>query len=95
MYFASQDSVLYCAGNNIVFFWQIAKLLQGTHKPIYDKTNDCGDYVVVTNAKDIVFTGNKWTQKLYRWHTGKNILQFALFNLFRIDIKEALSHQVY
>ena len=31
---------------------------------------DCGDYVVVINAKDIAVTGKKWDQKLYRHHTG-------------------------
>lgn len=31
---------------------------------------DCGDYVVVVNAKHVHFTGKKWTQKYYKWHTG-------------------------
>jgi len=31
---------------------------------------DGGDYVVVTNAEKVIFTGDKWKQKLYRWHTG-------------------------
>lgn len=31
---------------------------------------DCGDYVVVINAKHVKFTGQKWTQKYYKWHTG-------------------------
>jgi len=26
--------------------------------------------VVVTNAEKVVFSGEKWQQKLYRWHTG-------------------------
>jgi ribosomal protein L13 len=26
--------------------------------------------VVVTNAEKIVFTGRKWDQKVYYWHTG-------------------------
>jgi large subunit ribosomal protein L13 len=25
---------------------------------------------VVTNVDKVVFTGEKWRQKLYRWHTG-------------------------
>ena len=29
-----------------------------------------GDHVVVFNTKDVVFTGKKWDQKLYRRHTG-------------------------
>ncbi|KAF7728615.1 54S ribosomal protein L23, mitochondrial [Apophysomyces ossiformis] len=48
----------------------IATTLMGKHKPIYDPASDCGDYVVVINAKDIVVTGRKGQQKLYRHHTG-------------------------
>jgi len=49
---------------------QIAKLLIGKHKPIYDPSVDCGDNVVITNAKEVTFTRNNWNRKLYRWHTG-------------------------
>ncbi|KAL6079660.1 50S ribosomal protein L13 [Balamuthia mandrillaris] len=49
---------------------QIARLLQGKHKPIYSPTVDNGDYVVVKNVEKLKFTGEKWEQKLYRWHTG-------------------------
>ncbi|CAH0477305.1 unnamed protein product [Peronospora belbahrii] len=49
---------------------QLAPILRGKHKPTYAPNVDCGDYVVVINAKDIVLTGNKWNKKLYRWHTG-------------------------
>ncbi|KUF95326.1 Tubulin alpha chain [Phytophthora nicotianae] len=49
---------------------QLAPILRGKHKPTYAPNVDCGDYVVVINAKDIVLTGNKWNNKLYRWHTG-------------------------
>ncbi|KAI7897503.1 50S ribosomal protein L13 [Cokeromyces recurvatus] len=47
----------------------IATTLMGKHKPIYDPAADCGDYVVVINAKDILVTGKKVEQKLYRHHT--------------------------
>jgi len=49
---------------------QISKLLMGKHKPLYTPSVDCGDFVVVTNAKDVALTGTKRTTKLYRWHTG-------------------------
>lgn len=49
---------------------QVAKLLQGKHKPSYVPHVDCGDYVVITNASKVKFTGRKLKQKLYRWHTG-------------------------
>ncbi|KAI8325263.1 50S ribosomal protein L13 [Martensiomyces pterosporus] len=48
---------------------QIAQTLMGKHKPIYDPASDCGDYVVVINAKHIEVTGRKRQQKLYRHHT--------------------------
>ena len=49
---------------------EVAKILRGKHKPFYTPHVDTGDYVVVINADKVVFTGNKWAQKLYRWHTG-------------------------
>lgn len=42
----------------------------GKHKPTYVPHVDSGDYVVVINAKEAVFTGNKMRDKLYKWHTG-------------------------
>ncbi|SOV08324.1 probable MRPL23 - mitochondrial ribosomal protein, large subunit [Ustilago sp. UG-2017a] len=47
----------------------IAKLLMGKHKPIYDQSKDLGDYVVVTDAKQVVVTGRKADQRVYRHHT--------------------------
>lgn len=49
---------------------QIVKILRGKHKPTYSPNYDCGDYVVVINAKDVHFTGKKVNDKLYTWHTG-------------------------
>jgi large subunit ribosomal protein L13 len=49
---------------------EISKLLVGKHKPIYTPGKDCGDMVVVVNAREVVLTGKKWDQKLYRSHTG-------------------------
>lgn len=49
---------------------QIATLLTGKHKPTYVPRLDGGDHVVVVNATEVVFTGRKWDQKLYRHHTG-------------------------
>lgn len=48
---------------------QIAIVLMGKHKPIYTKGNDCGDYVVVTNCKDMhIF--HKPEKKFYYKHTN-------------------------
>ena len=49
---------------------QVASVLRGKHKPYYTPYTDCGDYVVVVNAKDVKLTGNKLDQKTYFHHTG-------------------------
>lgn len=48
----------------------IAKLLMGKSKAYFVRNLDCGDYVVVTNAKLIKVTGNKEDQKNYYRHSG-------------------------
>lgn len=49
---------------------EIAKRLQGKHKPTYARHMDMGDYIVVINAKDVAVTGNKMKDKMYYRHTG-------------------------
>ncbi len=49
---------------------EIASILMGKNKPTYTPHVDCGDFVVVTNAREIQVTGEKRAQKLYRYHTG-------------------------
>jgi len=49
---------------------EIAKVLRGKHRPTYTPHVDTGDFVIVINADKVVLTGNKWEQKVYRWHTG-------------------------
>ncbi len=48
----------------------IAMRLRGKHKPGFTPHMDDGDNVVVVNADKVVFTGRKWSQKRYYWHTG-------------------------
>ncbi|MBQ3325906.1 50S ribosomal protein L13 [Candidatus Saccharibacteria bacterium] len=48
----------------------IADKLMGKSKVTYTPHTDNGDYVVVINAKDIVVTGNKMTNKSYYRHSG-------------------------
>lgn len=48
----------------------IAQLLMGKAKPYFVRNLDCGDYVVVINAKRIAVTGKKEAQKKYRRHSG-------------------------
>ncbi len=48
----------------------IASLLRGKHKATFTPHMDCGDHVVVINAKKIKLTGNKSKKKVYHKHTG-------------------------
>ena len=49
---------------------EAARVLMGKNKPSYTPFIDVGDHVVVINAEKVVFTGNKWQDKVYRHHTG-------------------------
>ncbi len=48
----------------------IAKLLMGKSKPYFVRNLDCGDYVVVINAKEVLLTGNKEKLKKYYNYSG-------------------------
>ena len=47
-----------------------AAILTGKTKPIYTPFLDTGDHVVVVNADQVVLTGRKEENKLYRTHSG-------------------------
>lgn len=49
---------------------QIATLLTGKGKPMFTHHIDCGDYVVVINAKNVQVTGDKLDRKIYYKHSG-------------------------
>lgn len=49
---------------------EIAKILRGKHKPAFTPHMDCGDNVIVVNAKKVRLTGKKLTDKVYYRHTG-------------------------
>ena len=48
----------------------IARVLRGKHKPQFTPNDDVGDFVVVTNAARITFTGKKSSDKVYYSHSG-------------------------
>ena len=48
----------------------IADKLMGKSKVTYTPHIDNGDYVIVTNAKNLVVTGDKMLQKKYYRHSG-------------------------
>ena len=49
---------------------EAAKLLRGKHKPTFTPNIDMGDHVIILNCKDVILTGNKLNQKIYRHHSG-------------------------
>lgn len=49
---------------------KIAGLLTGKVKPTYSAHLDVGDCVVVINAREVIVTGRKETQKVYKKHSG-------------------------
>ena len=46
-----------------------AVVLRGKHKPTYTPHVDCGDYVIIINAKEVMLTGNKLNDKIYYDHS--------------------------
>jgi len=49
---------------------QVAHRLMGKHKPMFTRTLDTGDYVIVINADKVLVTGDKAKQKVYYRHSG-------------------------
>ena len=48
----------------------ISKIIRGKNKNTYTPHMDHGDFVVVKNIEQIKFTGKKFQNKKYYWHTG-------------------------
>ena len=48
----------------------VARLLMGKQKRTYSPHLDSGDYVIVTDAKEVKLTGRKEEQKVYTRYTG-------------------------
>ncbi|MBX3357546.1 MAG: 50S ribosomal protein L13 [Phycisphaeraceae bacterium] len=49
---------------------EVANVLMGKHRPEYTPHADCGDYVVVTNGKQVGLTGKKADQRLKLRYSG-------------------------
>ncbi|AEB08033.1 50S ribosomal protein L13 [Desulfobacca acetoxidans] len=49
---------------------QIAMILRGKTKPIFTPHCDTGDFVIVVNAEQALFTGKKLDKKIYYRHSG-------------------------
>jgi large subunit ribosomal protein L13 len=48
----------------------VANRLRGKHKPQFTPHVDCGDNVVIVNARRMRVTGNKAEQSIFYYHTG-------------------------
>ena len=48
---------------------EVAQVLRGKNKPEYTPFLDCGDNVIVINAKNVKVTGKKLEQKIYFRHS--------------------------
>ena len=46
-----------------------ASMLRGKHKPTYTPHIDCGDNIIIINAKEVLLTGNKLEGKKYYDHS--------------------------
>lgn len=50
---------------------EVATILRGKHKATYTPHLDCGDFVIIINAKEVQFNGiNKLEDKKYFTHSG-------------------------
>ena len=80
-----------------------ATILRGKHRPEFTPHVDCGEFVIIINAKDAVLTGRKLTQKYYRRHTGyigglkevqyKTLMAHALSLLCSLPLKVCSQEQ--
>jgi len=75
---------------------EAAKYLIGKYKPYYVRNMDCGDYVVVINAKHVRVTGKKEKQKLYSRYSGYpgGLKQIALWQMRQQHPEEIIRHAV-
>lgn len=73
-----------------------AKLLTGKDKPMFTQHIDCGDYVIVVNADNLVVTGNKLEDKMYYRHSGfpGGLKEASLKDVMAKDSTRAVIHAI-
>ncbi len=76
---------------------KIANIIRGKDKPTFTPNVDCGDFVVVVNAKHIVLTGKKLDQKKYYTHSGYmgGIKEITAKKLLAKDPERMIKHGVW
>jgi large subunit ribosomal protein L13 len=75
---------------------QAAKLLMGKDKTMYTKNIDCGDFVIIINAAQLVVTGKKLDQKMYYRHSGYPgaLKEVSLADQIEKDPTKVIAHSV-
>ena len=71
---------------------EAAKLLRGKHKPTFTPNVDTGDHVIILNVQNVVLTGRKLDQKVYRHHTGYigNMKEISARNMLENNPEKAM-----
>lgn len=75
---------------------EIAHTLMGKRKAYFVKNLDCGDYVVVINAKHVAVTGHKEKEKMYGRYSGypAGLKEKALWQMRHEKPSEVIRHAV-
>lgn len=79
------------------FATDVALKLMGKSKPYFVRNLDCGDHVVVINAKHVIVTGKKEKTKLYGNYSGfpGGLKQKALWQIRAEKPTEIVRHAVW
>lgn len=75
---------------------EIAHTLMGKSKPNFVRHLDCGDYVIVVNAKHVAVTGHKEKEKMYGRYSGypAGLKEKALWQMKKEKPAEVIRHAV-
>ena len=76
---------------------QVATFLRGKHKADFTPNIDAGDFVTITNASKVKFTGRKIEQKDYYHHTmyPGGLRRTPMKKVFEKDPTEVIKRAVY
>ena len=75
---------------------RVAELLIGKGKPQFTKHIDCGDFVVIINADQLIVTGKKLDQKKYYHHSHYpgGLKEITLSDQIQKDATQAVIHAI-
>lgn len=75
----------------------IAQKLMGKTKPYFVRNLDCGDHVIVINARHVAVTGKKEKEKMYGNYSGfpGGLKEKALWQMRKEKPAEVIRHAVY